>query len=81
MSFIMNYSILYECYCGNGLNRSFPVKIVDTNDEDIKRFFDGCGFIEFKYIWDGSGYRIREVLHCNTCKYCKRYSIDEPECK
>jgi hypothetical protein len=70
----MNYSILYECYCrhdsannDSGLNRAYPLKIVDTSDEDIKRFFHGSGFIEFKYIWDGSGYRIKEKNHCKYC--------------
>ena len=73
-----DYSILYECYCGSGLNRTYPIKIINTKSEDIERFFHGCGFIEFKYIWDGKGYRIREKNHC---KNCKRYSIDEPKCK
>lgn len=72
MNTYQDYSILYECYCGDGLNRVYPVKIVDTSDQDIKRFFDGFGFIEFKYIWDGKGYHIREIMHC---KNCRKYNI------
>ena len=68
----MNHSIIYDCHCSS-LNRSFPLKIVNTSPEDIARFFGKTRFIEYKYIWDGSGYRVRKKNHC---KKCRDYDIE-----